>query len=75
MSLNFLYFDGYGQFIWPAFAFTLTCCFSLYLKTKKELRKHEKMFLSAFKHLRSTKIAVEKYRKISREVLSRNSFI
>ena len=56
MSLDFLILDGYGQFVWPAFLFTFACCFFLYLKTKRELTKHEQRFLSEFKQLPVTKI-------------------
>ena len=40
---------GYGFFVWPSFIFTLATCFIFYLKTKKELKKQEKIFLSEFK--------------------------
>ena len=49
MNLEFLILGGYGQFVWPAFIFTFVSCFSLYVKTKKEFQKHEKMFLKEFK--------------------------
>ena len=56
MSLDFLILDGYGQFVWPAFLFTFACCFFLYLKTKKEMQKLEKMFLVEFKQIKAIKI-------------------
>ena len=51
---------GYGHFVWPAFIFTLVSCFTLYLKTNKEFKKEEKMFLNEFKLMRSIKIKAVK---------------
>ena len=56
MSLEFIFLGGYGLFVWAAFVFTFVSCFFLYLKTKKELTKHEQSFLSEFKQLPVTKI-------------------
>ena len=46
---------GYGQFVWPAFIFTFVSCFALYLKTKREFQKQEKMFLKEFKQVQTDK--------------------
>ena len=56
MNLEFLILGGYGQFVWPAFIFTFVCCFALYIKTKKEFQKQEKMFLKEFKQAQNRKI-------------------
>ena len=56
MDLEFFILGGYGQFVWPAFIFTFVSCFALYLKTYKEFKKQEKMFLSEFKRKRVVKI-------------------
>ena len=48
MSLEFLNLQGYGLFVWPAFIFTFLSCFLLYLKTKREFKKQEKIFLKSF---------------------------
>ena len=56
MNLEFLILGGYGQFVWPAFIFTFVCCFVLYIKTKKEFKKQEKMFLNEFKQMQAVKI-------------------
>ena len=66
MSLEFLILGGYGQFVWPAFIFTFVSCFSLYVKTKKEFQKQEKMFLKEFKQIQTEKIETTK----NKEVLS-----
>ena len=48
MNFDLLILGGYGQFVWSAFIFTFACCFALYVKTKKEFQKQEKMFLKEF---------------------------
>ena len=56
MNLEFLILGGYGQFVWPAFIFTFVSCFSLYVKTKKEFQKQEKIFLKEFKQMQTENI-------------------
>ena len=72
MDIKFLVLGGYGQFVWPAFIFTFVSCFLLYLKTKKELKRQEKMFLIEFKQTPITKIEVSKQKELLKEVLSTN---
>ena len=56
MNLELLILDGYGHFVWPAFVFTFVICFTLYLKTKKEFKKQEKIFSIEFKETEAAKI-------------------
>ena len=56
--------DGYGQFVWSAFIFTFVSCLFLYLKTKKELQKQEKIFLREFKQLQTAKIKITKRKEV-----------
>jgi len=56
MNLELLILGGYGQFVWPAFIFTFVSCFSLYVKTKKEFQKQEKIFLKEIKLTQTEKI-------------------
>ena len=70
MDIELLVLNGYGQFIWPALIFTFVSCFLLYLKTKKELKKQEKMFLIEFKQIPVRKTEVSKQKELSKEVLS-----
>ena len=60
MNLELLILGGYGQFVWPAFIFTFVSCFSLYIKTKKEFQKQEKIFLKEFKQTQTEKIETVK---------------
>ena len=74
MNLEFLFLGGYGQFVWPAFVFTFVTCFALYVKTKKELQKQEKVFISEFRYLNVKKTNTFKEKKVAKEVLSASSF-
>ena len=59
MNLDIFILGGYGPFVWSAFIFTFVSCFFLYLKTKKEFKKQEKIFFSIFSQIR----VVRKIRK------------
>ena len=73
MDLDLFILGGYGQFVWPAFIFTFVICFYLYLKTKKELQKQEKLFLNEFGQSRTVKIVVDTQKENTKKVLSGNS--
>jgi len=60
MNLELLILGGYGPFVWSAFIFTFVSCFSLYIKTKKEFQKQEKIFLKEFKQMQTEKIETVK---------------
>ena len=60
MNLELLILGVYGQFVWPAFIFTFVSCFALYVKTKKEFQKQEKIFLKEFKQIQTEKIETAK---------------
>ena len=62
MNFEFLNFNNYGYFIWPAFIISFLSCLILYVYTKKELRKVESLFFAKFKDLdhKTTKNVVEK---------------
>ena len=71
--MDFFILDGYGQFVWPAFVFTFVSCLYLYLKTKREFQKQEKIFLNEFKQLQTIKIEVAKSKEIKKKILSGSS--
>ena len=48
MNIDFINLNGFGQYVWPAFIFTLVSCFTLFLKTKKELSVEEKKYFIEF---------------------------
>tara|TARA_B110000196_G_C20970937_1_gene578664 strand:- start:614 stop:829 length:216 start_codon:yes stop_codon:yes gene_type:complete len=64
MYLEYLLFDGYGLFVWTAFFFTFTCFLSLYLKTKREFEKQEKLFLLEFKKVEIQKIVIQREKEV-----------
>ncbi len=74
MIMNFISMDGYGLFVWLSFGTVLISCLTLYLKTKKTLKKYEKDFLAELKTLSEAerKIVLEKS-KITNHILATNS--
>ena len=58
MYFSFFGFSGYGFFILFAFIFTFLCCAYLFLKTKGELEKQEKLFSEELKVLQAEKVAI-----------------
>ena len=74
MFYELLILGGYGQFVWPAFIFTFSICFLLYLKTKKDLQKQEKLFLNEFEKLQTIEIKIKKRKENTEEALSGISF-
>ena len=73
MIMDIVNLGGYGQFVWPAFMFTFISCFFLFLRTKKELQKQEKMYINEFKQLQTAKIKTVKIKESAREILSGSS--
>ena len=72
MDLELFILNGYGLYVWPAFIFAFLSCFYLYIKTKKEFLKQEKIFLNEFKELQTTRIKISK-KETGKKVLSTNS--
>ena len=70
MITDFFILNGYGQFVWPAFIFTFVSCFSLYLKTKKEFQKQEKIYLKEFEQSQTIKIETDKRKETKKQALS-----
>ena len=63
MNLELLILGGYGQYVWPAFIFTFVSCFVFFVKTKREFKKQEEMFLKEFKQIQTKKIVITKEKK------------
>ena len=70
MDYELFTLNGYGKFVWPAFIFTFLICLTLYLKTRKSLKKQEKIFLKEYGLLQSESLKEVKQIRISKEVLS-----
>ena len=73
MVLELLILGGYGQFVWPSFIFTFASCLILYVQTKKELQKQEKMFLNEYKETHISRIKTVERKEITKEALSGTS--
>jgi len=72
MIVELLSMNGYGQFVWTAFVFSFVSCFYLYLKTRIEFKKQEKIYLLEFGLIESKKIQFNKRKKSTEEALSTN---
>ena len=72
MIMELLTMNGYGQFVWTAFAFSFVSCLYLYLKTRIEFKKQEKIYLLEFGLTEAKKIQFNKRKKSTEEVLSIN---
>ena len=70
MNLEIFILNGYGQFVWPAFLFTFLSCFFLFLKTKAEFKKQEKIFLNTFKQPSVIKIKIAEQKEVIAKNLS-----
>ena len=73
MDMQFLFLGGYGLYVWPAFIFTFIVCFTLYLKTKKELQRQEKIFFKEFEQVQKIKIEVGKKEENIKEAFTSSS--
>tara|TARA_B100000945_G_scaffold270242_1_gene231462 strand:+ start:650 stop:880 length:231 start_codon:yes stop_codon:yes gene_type:complete len=70
MNLNIFLMDGYGMYVWSAFAFTFLVCLILYFKTRKSLRKLERDFKEEVEKLSTEQADSLKTGKISKEILN-----
>ena len=70
MNAELFILNGYGQYVWPAFIFTFISCFSLYIKTRKEYRKQEKMFLKEFEQAKTIKTEIVQIKETRKKSFS-----
>ena len=70
--MELLSMNGYGQFVWTAFTFSFISCFYLYLKTRIEFKKQEKIYLLEFGSIETKKIQFSKRKKSTEEALPIN---
>ena len=62
--------NGYGLYVWSAFAFTLLSFGFLYFVTKLEFLKERRRFVYKFGSLSTKKIRVAKSQNINKEILA-----
>tara|TARA_B100001093_G_scaffold403757_1_gene391833 strand:+ start:43 stop:270 length:228 start_codon:yes stop_codon:yes gene_type:complete len=70
-----LLMNGYGLYVWSAFAFTLLSFISLYAVIKIQYNREKNKFISKFGTLNSERAAFAKSQRINREILSNISNI
>ena len=64
--------NGYGQFVWTAYIFSFSSCLYLYLKTRIEFKKQEKIYLLEFGVVEARKIQFSKRKKSTKDALPIN---
>ena len=75
MINEFLYMNGYGTYVWSAFAFTLLSFSVLYVIIKIQYIKEKNKFFIKFGNLNSERTSFAKSQRINKEILSNTSRI
>ena len=70
-----LLMNGYGLYVWSAFAFTLLNFVTLYFVTKIQYNRERNKFIAKFGTLNSERAAFAKSQSINKEILSNTSSI
>ena len=70
-----LLMNGYGIYVWSAFAFTLLSFATLYVIIKIQYIKEKNKFIAKFGTLNSERAAFAKSHSINKEILSNTSKI
>ena len=75
MMNEILIMNGYGLYVWSAFAFTLVSFASLYFITKTQYIKERNKFIVKFGTLNSERVSLAKSQGMNKEILSNTSSI
>ena len=75
MINEILIMNGYGLYVWSAFAFTLVSFASLYFIIKTQYIKERNKFIVKFGTLNSERVSLAKSRGMNKEILSNTSSI
>tara|TARA_Y100001936_G_scaffold227328_1_gene247535 strand:- start:475 stop:702 length:228 start_codon:yes stop_codon:yes gene_type:complete len=75
MINEILIMNGYGLYVWSAFAFTLVSFASLYFITKTQYIKERNKFIVKFGTLNSERVSLAKSQGMNKEILSNTSSI
>ncbi len=75
MITEIILMNGYGLYVWSAFAFTLSSFATLYFVTMSQYVKEKKKFIAKFGKLNSERAAFAKSQRINKEILSNTSSI
>ena len=75
MINEIFYMNGYGLYVWSAFAFTLLSFISLYVVIKIQYTKEKNKFIAKFGNLDPERAAFARSQVINKEILSNSSNI
>ena len=75
MINEIIFMNGYGIYVWAAFAFTLFSFASLYIVIKIQYIKEKNKFIAKFGTLNSERATFAKLQSINKEILSNTSSI
>ena len=75
MIKEILLMNGYGAFVWAAFAFTLFSFASLYIVVKIQYTKEKNKFIAKFGNLNPERAVFARSQVINNEILSNSSNI
>ncbi len=70
MISEILYMNGYGLYVWSAFAFTFLSFVSLYVIIKIQYVKEKNKFIAKFGTLNSERATFARSQRINKEILS-----
>ena len=70
-----LLMNGYGLYVWSAFAFTLLSFLTLYVVTRIQYIKEKNKFIAKFGNLNSERAASARLQNINKQILSNSSNI
>ncbi len=75
MIKEILFMNGFGLYVWSAFAFTILSFALLYVVTKIQYIKEKNKFISKFGTLNPERATSAKSQSINKEILSNTSSI
>ena len=75
MINEILLMNGYGLYVWSAFAFTLVSFASLYFIIKTQYVKERNKFIVKFGTLNSERVSLARSQGMNKEILSNTSSI
>ena len=75
MINELFYMDGYGLYVWSAFAFTLLSFALLYMIIKIQFIKEKKKFIAKYGTLNPKRASFAKSQSIIKDILSNTSNI
>ena len=76
MITEFIAMNGYGLYVWSSFSAVIISCVTVYLKTKRTLRKYENEFLVELQKLSvEEKNKALENSKVAQQIVAANSKI